>query len=203
MEAASPRARLDAGGVGLALILGAVLGTAWDRFHVAAGTLSYPRARWGQPWWVPVEFALAFAAAMGSVATLGRPAPDTSSPRRAILDTVWFTAVYGLTAVLWKQPYVCALALASLAALRWRAFATLDTRNLAAAIGLVVIGPAVEAALSSAGLFAYAPEHLIARVPVWLPLLYLHAVPLAVHATEATIAIRSGREGHLRIAARS
>ena len=186
----------------MALILGAVLGTGWDRFHVAAGTLSYPHARWGQPWWVPVEFALAFAAAMSAVAILGRPSPDASSPRRALVNTVWFTAVYGLTALLWKEPYECALALAALALIRRSAYATLGTRNLFAAIGLVVIGPAVESALSSAGLFAYAPQHLVARVPVWLPLLYLHAVPLAVRATEATSFLRSGRERRVPAEAR-
>jgi len=169
-----------------------VLGTAWDRFHVAAGTLSYPHARFGQPWWVPVEFALAFAAAMSVVAFVGAPALRADSPRRAALATLWFTALYGVTALLWQHPAVCTVVLAAVAVVRWRAFAELGTRNLTAAIGLVVVGPAVEAALSSAGMFAYAPQHLIARVPMWLPLLYLHAVPLAVRATEATIAIRRG-----------
>jgi hypothetical protein len=190
----APRARIDAGVPAIAFVAGAALGTTWDRFHVAAGTLSYPHARWGQPWWVPVEFALAFAAVVSMIAWAGGPSPGEQSPRRAAVETLLFTSVYGFTSLTWRSPYACAATLAVLAVARRKTFASLGGRNVRAAIGLVAVGPAVEASLSSAGLFAYAPQHLIARVPVWLPLLYLHAVPLAVRATEGTMWLRARRD---------
>jgi hypothetical protein len=55
------------------------------------------------------------------------------------------------------------------------------------AIGLVVGGPVVERSLVAAHLFAYAGKDMIFGIPVWLPLLYMHAVPLAVRATEGAL----------------
>lgn len=182
------RPRLRAVALALVALAGAVVGTAWDRLHVAAGTLFYPAARFGQPWWVPVEFGLAFVGIVAGVVRLGDPAPTKGTPARAVRELAWFTAMYALSALLWTSPAACALVLALLLALRVDALQAAGERNALPAFALVVAGPVVEGALVAAGLFAYDDRGLlIMGIPVWLPVLYMHAVPLAVRTAELAL----------------
>jgi hypothetical protein len=164
---------------------GAVLGTAWDRMHVAAGTLFYtPPGRFHQPWWVPLEFGMLFLSGALGILRFGDPLPDERSPRRAAAELAVFSAVYGMTALLWRRPGVLIAVLIALLVIRLPALQKTGGANMVPAAMLVIGGPVMEASLSAAGLFAYASPD-IAGVPLWLPLLYMNAVPFAVRTIEA------------------
>jgi hypothetical protein len=178
---------LQAAALPVVFACGAVLGTAWDRLHVAAGTLGYPGARLGQPWWVPVEFGLAFTVVIVAVVRLGDPAPGPQTPRHAAAELAWFTAVYVVTAAAWRVPVVCGLALIGLLVLRLPGWVSVVRANAWPATGLMLGGPLIEAWLVAAGLFRYART---STIPVWLPLLYAHGVPLALRGAE--LAVRLG-----------
>ncbi|MCA1834282.1 MAG: hypothetical protein ABR548_06250 [Actinomycetota bacterium] len=166
---------------------GALLGTAWDRMHVAAGTLFYtPPGGFRQPWWVPLEFAALFLAGGIGIARLGNPVPDARSPRRAFAELLFFSATYALTALLWKHVAVLTVLLIVLLIVRLPSLQRVGSANALPALFLVVGGPATEAWLSAAGLFSYAQADVFG-IPVWLPLLYMLAVPFAVRAIEAAI----------------
>ena len=183
----APRPRLRARAVVSMGLAGAVLGTAWDRMHVAAGTLGYPHAAHGQPWWVPVEFGLVFVAIPLGIVAFGDPLPDRRSAARAGGELGWFTMVYALSAFLWRSPLVCTAVLAGLLLARAGALQRTGGANRIPAALLVAGGPAVEASLVAANLFAYSGRTPVLSIPVWLPVLYMHAVPLAVRATEAAL----------------
>lgn len=170
----------------LAAIAGAVLGTGWDRMHVVAGTLSYAGTAHAQPWWVPVEFALAFVVGLAGIARWGDPLPDAASPRRALGELVVFSAIYGLTALLWERSALLAVILVVLLAVRLPALQRAGAANPGPAIALVAGGPLAEGLVSASGLFSYT-ETDFAGVPIWLPLVYMHAVPFFVRGMEALL----------------
>ena len=155
--------------------------------HVVAGTLVYtPTGRFEQPWWVPLEFGLLFLAGGLAMARLGDPIPDPRSPRRAAAELLFFSATYAVTALLWKQPAVLTIVLTALLLFRLPALQRVGSGNAAPALLLVVCGPAMEELISAAGLFSYAQSQFFG-IPVWLPLLYMLAVPFAVRAIEAAL----------------
>jgi len=62
---------------------------------------------------------------------------------------------------------------------------------VALSLVLAVAGPLYESALTWTGAFHYTVTPLIARVPVWLPALYLNAGVLAASAARALNARRA------------
>lgn len=185
MRGARPRPRPLA--VLAAAVLGAVIGTAWDRMHVAAGTLAYrDPGTLGQPWWVPLQFGLAFAAGLVAISRFGDPVPEQRSLLRALGEALWFTGVYGTTALLWRSPGILTVLMVVLLLVRTPALQHTGGANIAPAIAVVAGGPAVEAIISASGLFAYAGTRVFG-IPIWLPVLYMHLVPLAVRFSEAML----------------
>lgn len=169
-----------------AALTGAALGTAWDRMHAIAGTLAYSGTTHAQPWWVPVEFAIAGVAVLIGVRTFGDPVPGPREPRRALFEVVWLSALYALTALSWRSSAATTAILLVLLLFRLRALQRDGRQNVVPALALVAGGPALEAALSASGVFAYARPDFV-RIPLWLPVLYMHAVPLIVHGTAAVL----------------
>lgn len=170
-----------------ALVAGAVVGTALDRLHTAGGTLTYAKpGAFGQPWWVPVEFGVAYAAGVLAFPRLGDPVPDRRSWVRAAGELAWLAAVYAMTAAWWRSPAALSLVMAVLLLARIPTLQRVGSANAVPVLALVAGGPVVEAFISAGGLFAYAKPDLLG-IPVWLPLLYMHATPFAVRFVETLL----------------
>ena len=186
------RPKLRPSGYALAAVSGAILGTGWDRFHVLGHTLRYTHARYGQPFWVPLLFAAVFVVGANGVCRLGAPAPQRDSPRRALLELIWFTGVYALSALLWRSEAVTTVVLLGTLLVRVPALQRVGPMNALPALGLVVLGPTVEAILVASGFFSYGNAQLFG-IPVWLPVLYMNAVPMMVRFAEAMLWIAGVR----------
>lgn len=160
-------------------LLFGVLGTASDQIHVQFEVLSYAApALLGQPLWVPLLFGVAALAVVNSYGLVfHRRATDSPRPsgREMLLVSLDFVVAYFATGVFKEHPTALALGLA----LSWAAVVAVRPSwalvgySLSNALG----GPAFEALLSSTGAFAYHQPD-VARVPIWLPGLYLHVAVL-------------------------
>jgi hypothetical protein len=186
------RVKMPAAGYPAAFALGAVLGTLWDRMHAVAGALFYTGTTHTQPWWVPVEFGIAGVGVVLGVIKLGDALPSERAPRRALGEILWFTILYALTALLWKNAQALTIVLAVLLVLRTGTLQEVGRSNVVPAVALVIGGPALEAVLSALKLFHYAQPDF-ARIPLWLPILYMNAVPFVVKGTEALLWITRPR----------
>jgi hypothetical protein len=162
----------------IVIAAGAVVCTLCDHMHVAFGVLLYARpAVWQQAWWVPLLFAASSASVLvGVVPTRalfgGEPwhAPQSAAP--IVTAGALFVLAYAFTAVAHAFRDVVLVALLSLWVLR--VAKGVPRWLFAYSLIVAVLGPSVEATLSSLGLFVYrAPDFL--GVPRWLPALYLHA----------------------------
>lgn len=178
--------------------VGAVLGTALDHLHVAAGVLAYPQPfLFSQAAWVPPLFGVAVVAFV----QLHRPFRDARDGAPSLLRLAGalalFAAAYATTALGFHSPRaVVAILLPSWALL---AAGPGFTRRAAYGIVIAALGTAFESALIGAGGFHYLAGPRVMRVPVWLPALYLHAslltAQLALAASSAPGAWASGRAG--------
>jgi hypothetical protein len=165
----------------LALFLAvAVGGTLSDQIHVQFDVLSYATPQlFGQPLWVPLVFGTAALLTVNSYGRLFRglsPEPPRPSRRAVLLAALEFVAAYLATGLFRGHPAALTVGLA----LAWVAVVAVRPSFDQVAYGLVsaITGPLAEFAISSSGVFAY-HEPDFARVPVWLPALYLHAAVLA------------------------
>jgi hypothetical protein len=163
---------------------GAVLGTAWDSLHVLTHATIYSIGLGRMPLWVPLEFAIVYVVGVISIERFGAPARDASTHRKLAVEIAWVTGVYAVTAFAHRYEWLVLALTASCLLLRWRTLAWMHPRNRLPAAALVVLGPAVEAAVIAAGIFRYTHASL-GSIPLWLPLLYANAVPFAIRLTES------------------
>lgn len=159
-----------------AFALGLVGGALVDQIHVQFGVLAYRRPRIaGQAWWVGPQFGVAAIGMVDGAAWVAAQVDDDPDVRTA---TAWFLAAYLASGVLRKWPRALATAYVAMWLLRM-AGARSRFAMTAWSLALAAIGTSYESALSSTGAFWYTDPD-VARVPVWLPGLYLHGAPLAV-----------------------
>lgn len=171
----------------IAFVVGAVLGTVWDQFHVRSSTISYAEPTLaGQPWWVPPQFGIAFVLAVIAFAMLGDPAPRRASRNAAGIEAVWLTAVYATTAFFSRYPLVLAAVLLFLLAARAGDVATTIMASPIPALALLVGGPLYEAVLVNSGQYEYRTQEL-GPLPIWLPLLWAHSLMFIARLTEALL----------------
>jgi hypothetical protein len=157
-------------------LVGAVVGTALDRIHVAAGVLWYARPMLaGQAIWVPLVFGLGGLAMVNGQRLFSRGGPPAAASS-LVAPSIALLAAYVATAVASDSPGLLAAGLTLAWIVRVARRPPLD--GVAAALALAVAGPLVEAALSATGGFFYRRADLLG-VPLWLPALYLHVSPLA------------------------
>lgn len=187
MNASTRRPRLRPVAYPVAFAAGAVLGTFWDRLHVASGALSYADyGIAGQPWWIPLEFGAAFAAGVAVFTLLGDPAPRPASPRIAAIEVLWLTAIYATTAFFDQMPWMLAVVLLAALAVRARDLAPIAAGSPIPVAMLIVGGPLFEAMLITAGVDVYRTSQ-IGPLPVWLPLLWMNGVLLMARFSEALL----------------
>jgi hypothetical protein len=169
----APSPRWLAGAATLALT-GATLGTALDAIHVHTDTTAYAEpVLYGQAWWVPPLFASA-----GVLIGLARPIAERLVGRPGAAPTwpavlagmLLFISAYALSGLLDAWPWACAALLTGLFVVGWR---QLDGSGLGLVLAVLTAlgGTLVEAALVSAGAFAYVSPSM-GGVSVWLPALY-------------------------------
>lgn len=187
MTAPLRRPRLRPAAYPVAFAAGAVLGTFWDRLHVASGALSYSDyGIAGQPWWIPLEFGAAFAAGVAVFTLLGDPAPRPESPRIAAIEVLWLTAIYAMTAFFDQMPWLLAAMLVVTLAVRARDLIPIAAGSPIPVAMLVVGGPLFEAMLLTSGVDVYRTSQ-IGPLPVWLPLLWMNGVLLMARFSEALL----------------
>ncbi len=158
--------------------VGAVVCTVCDHLHVVYGVLAYAHPDvWQQAWWVALLFAgSTLAVLVGSVITkaaLGRGVPDPPlDAGRIVFASAAFVGAYAFTAVAHGAPNL----VLGVLLVFWVARVARGTPRwlLVYSVFVGLLGPAVEATLSSLGLFAYLEPDLLGT-PRWLPGLYLHA----------------------------
>ncbi len=184
---ATLRPRLGAAAYPALFVTGAVLGTFWDQLHVRAGTLFYrsPTIA-GQPWWVPLEFGIAFVLGGVLFTMLGDPAPRKQSPRIAGIEAFWLTAIYAMTAFFDRWPWVLAGLLVLALAARAGPLAMVALASPIPVVAVLIAGPLTEAMLISAGLFEYRHIHTD-PIPFWLPLLWANGIMFMARLCEAML----------------
>jgi hypothetical protein len=165
---------------GLFFAVGSLIGTLFDRIHVATGVLQYPRpVLAGQGWWVPFLMGGAGVALVsGRMPLLRRLGDRRNDPSEGlVVSIVWFGAAYLASGLFQSNPLTLASAL-SMAFVVRAAVYKLPAREWLLAVATGVTGTLFEAVLCALGSFSYVhPDAL--RVPAWLPALYLHAALLA------------------------
>ncbi|HVL89854.1 MAG TPA: hypothetical protein VM841_06415 [Actinomycetota bacterium] len=181
------RPRLSLAAYPAAFVVGAILGTFWDRLHVVAGTLVYAdEGVFGQPFWIPLEFGAAAVAGVMVFTLLGDPAPRRESPRVAAIETLWISAVYAATAFFDRWPWALAALLLILLAVRAKDLAPIVAGSPIPSLALLLGGPLFEAALISSGVYSYRNSQL-GPLPVWLPVLWAHGVLFMMRFSEAML----------------
>lgn len=159
-------------------VTGAVLCTLGDHLHAVRGVLVYAHpSAFRQAWWVPLEFAIAAVACVGSARSFlrGGAAPDV---RALVGDAIGFLGAYVYTSFApADRPTVTMLVLVIAFVVR-----ALGERRGGAAIvyclGLGAAGPLAEGLGSVSGGFHYLHPDLF-HTPRWLFGIYLHAGLLA------------------------
>ncbi len=154
-------------------LLGAILGTALDAFHVYSYVQQYTRpAFFGLAWWVPLLFGSA-AVAIGYSHPLVDPIIHNSRrPRRlitSIAELSWLLLAYLIAA----SP-ISSLAKTALLILIYFNFWLLTGRgwqNLLLSLVTAITGTLVEMTLVAAGAFSYLQPDILG-VPYWLPFIY-------------------------------
>lgn len=162
-------------------LAGAVMCTVLDHLHATHGVLGYAHvAFWDQAWWVPLNFLLASLAAVGGAhmtRRLFRAAPLAPNGSRLIAaDGLAFAAAYAMTSFTHEAPTATLLVLVAF----WLCRMLLGAPRWVVVQSLLValVGPLVEAAISSTGAFAYEhPDALL--VTRWLPGIYLFVGPIS------------------------
>jgi hypothetical protein len=168
-------------------LLGLVLGPALDQIHVQTHALAYAHPWWlDQAWWVGPQFAVAFVAITIGVLAIDRPGGPPPGPVWIGSATALFVLAYAITGVGHRHEWlVFAVLLAGLAARMFAARHAPDPTLPRAAVMLAIGGSGYEALLSSLdGTFHYTVASL-GPIPVWLPLLYMHATAAAVGMVRA------------------
>jgi hypothetical protein len=152
--------------------IGGVLGAVLDQIHVRYDVLWYPHPwLFGQAWWVVPLFGAATVTIASSAKWFSaheEPAPDLTGP------AVWFALAYWASGMFAGSPRILLAVFVVLFVLRT---AKGPTRWFG--VALAICGSAFESILSSTGAFHYRNPDF-ARIPWWLPGLYLHVAPLGL-----------------------
>lgn len=154
-------------------LLGAIVGTALDAYHVHSHIERYPvPVLFGVAWWVPLLFGTAVVA-IGCTHPLVDPLlGQRRQPRRLLLsmgELFWLILAYLVSATVLNS-----FAKVGLLVVIYLNFWVLTGRgwqNLLLSIVTAITGTLVEMTLVAAGSFSYLHPDLIG-VPYWLPFLY-------------------------------
>ena len=154
-------------------LLGAILGTALDAFHVYSYVEQYTRpAFFGVAWWVPLLFGSA-AVAIGFSHPLADPLINNLRRPRKLITSIaelsWLLLAYLIAA----SP-ISSLAKTALFFLIYFNFWLLTGRgwqNLLLSLVTAITGTLVEMTLVAAGAFSYLQPDILG-VPYWLPFMY-------------------------------
>jgi hypothetical protein len=165
--------QLKAQPVLLLFLLGAMLGSALDAFHVYRRVESYPSpAFFGLAWWVPLLFGVA-AVAIGYSHPLVDPLLYNRRPPRRLLvclaELAWLVLAYLVSA-----SFLDSLAKVGLLAVIYLNFWLLSGggwQNLILSAVTAITGTLIEMILVTAGAFSYLHPDFIG-VPYWLPCMY-------------------------------
>ena len=154
----------------LLFVIGAVVGTFLDGLQTYAGLAFYTHPVFFQTaWWVPFLFGSA-TVVIGLVHRKGECGPNART--RFFGSVAFLTLACLITAFFKIESLHKAGLLLALYFLSWGMFDR-TSRGLLLAVGLAVIGPAVESFLGQLNLYHYTHPDLFG-VPCWLPFLYLH-----------------------------
>lgn len=156
-------------------LLGAVASLIGDHSHVATGTTVYFTDAVPFVWSSPIWFPLMVGAATVSIAELRLhlPVPRTDvTARQGLAGVATVLAVYVTTALFHTAPAVPVNVLVlALAIITWCVLG--DGPGAVCGVIAAIVGPIVEAVLSTVGVFAYADDSdALFGVGPWLPALY-------------------------------
>ena len=154
-------------------LLGAILGSCLDAFHVHSGVERYPvPVLFGLAWWVPLLFGAA-AVAIGTSHVLADPLlGHVRRPYRlpiSLSELAWLLLAYLVGA-----SALTSLTKAGLLFIIYLNFWLLSGRswqNLLLSVVTAITGTLVEMILVTAGAFSYLHPDFIG-VPYWLPCMY-------------------------------
>jgi hypothetical protein len=163
-------------------VLGVIVAVPLDMLHVVTGVLSYahptPWMPFGlQAWWVlPLYACAGLALGLGHHNVASRLVTPASTSRVAVaLGFASLVASYGSSGLLQSWPVAALVAYVALFVVALVVVDKAARPSLALhGIGTAVVGPAVEALISSTGAFHYAHPDF-AGVVLWLPGIYLNA----------------------------
>ena len=154
-------------------LLGAILGTALDAFHVYSDVERYPApVLFGVAWWVPLLFGIAAVAIGYSHPLIDPIIHNLRRPRRlttSIAELAWLLLAYVIAA----SP-ISSLAKTILLSLIYFNFWFLTGRgwqNLLLSLVTAITGTLVEMTLVATGAFSYLQPDILG-VPYWLPFMY-------------------------------
>ncbi len=153
--------------------IGGVVGAALDHLHVISGVLTYPPRAYDLIRTPSLFGAAALAMTWPYRLIFRRAALRWNSPVPTVMFASGFAAAYATTAFLKDYPHL----VAAILFVSWVPMALRSPGVFLYGLGVAVVGPLVEAAISATGTFAYvAPGQIPGlKVPIWLPALYLHA----------------------------
>jgi hypothetical protein len=154
-------------------LLGAILGTVLDAFHVYSYVEQYPRPAFlGVAWWVPLLFGFAAIAIGYSHPFIDPLIHNVRYHRRlaiSIAELAWLLLAYLIAA----SP-ISSQAKSILLSLIYFNFWLLTGRgwqNLLLSLVTAITGTLVEMTLVAAGAFSYLQPDILG-VPYWLPFMY-------------------------------
>jgi hypothetical protein len=157
----------------LLFLLGAVMGSALDAFHVYSRVERYPAPTFfGLAWWVPLLFGVA-AVAIGCSHPLVDPLLYHRRPARRLLvslaELAWLVLAYLVSA-----SFLDSLAKVGLLGVIYLNFWLLSGggwQDLVLSTVTAITGTLIEMILVAAGAFSYLHPDFIG-VPYWLPCMY-------------------------------
>jgi hypothetical protein len=175
-------------------VLGVAAALVGDHSHIVTGTTEYLSDAVPFVWSSPIWFPLLVGAATVSVAEvrLHLPALRTSvTARQGLAGVVAVIGIYVVTALVHTAPPAPANALIyALAVLTWCALG--DRYGALCGLLAAIVGPAVEAVITAAGLARYAEDSdALFGVSPWLPALYFAFGVVVALLAELSVIARS------------
>jgi hypothetical protein len=154
-------------------LLGAILGTALDAFHVYSKVERYPMpVLFGVAWWVPLLFGAAAVAIGYSHPMVDPLLHHRRLPRPLLLsmgELMWLVLAYLVSAI--TLPSIAKAGLLAIIYLNFWLMAGRSWQNLLLSMVTAITGTLIEMVLVAAGAFSYVhPDFL--GVPYWLPCIY-------------------------------
>lgn len=174
-------------------LLGAILGTSMDAYHVFSHVERYPDPFvLGVAWWVPLLFGGAALAIGYSHPRVDPLLGQRRSPRRllwSLSEVLWLILAYLVTATALNS--VAKVGLVAIIYLNFWLLTGRGWQNLLLSFVTAITGSLIEMLLVIAGAFSYLHPDLLG-IPYWLPCLYACA-SLAVGDVGRTLIISPTR----------